>query len=308
MSTVGFLLYINRKGAFCNVDDELYALVRTLSPPSESCVLPDGGRKTLPLSLARTKKGSKSASAAMAVICRLGTAVTRSLARRMIAAPPHRRSFSAVALADYWTEWEEEEEDKERFRHAMTAAEACGEREPGGVQWVFMGSPAAQRHVYATRVAKLLDVPYISMGSLVRQELNPSSCLYNQVSLSSIILAISPQSIFFSSSWIDLSVMLFILDSFSLIFGANLRNSWSFCSICGVILVIYGGYFLFLASEMILAWRQICASPSLLGVVSSFSGNCCQCSAIGFLELSVTSTWSGGVKSPLSISVRCFVK
>nr|XP_009382919.1 PREDICTED: probable adenylate kinase 7, mitochondrial isoform X2 [Musa acuminata subsp. malaccensis] len=117
----------------------------------------------------------------MAGICRLGTAATRSLARRMIAAPPHRRSFSAVALADYWTEWEDEEEDKERCRHAMTAAEACGEREPGGVQWVFMGSPAAQRHVYATRVAKLLDVPYISMGSLVRQELNPSSCLYNQI-------------------------------------------------------------------------------------------------------------------------------
>ncbi|THU55569.1 hypothetical protein C4D60_Mb11t07950 [Musa balbisiana] len=118
----------------------------------------------------------------MAGICRLGTAATRSLARRMIASPPHRRSFSAVALADYWTEWEEEEEaEKERSRHAMTAAEACGEREPGGVQWVFMGSPAAQRHVYATRVAKLLDVPYISMGSLVRQELNPSSCLYKQI-------------------------------------------------------------------------------------------------------------------------------
>lgn len=192
----------------------------------------------------------------MAGICRLGTAATRSLAPRMIAAPPHRRSFSAVALADYWTEWEEEEEaDKERSRHARTAAEACGEREPGGVQWVFMGSPAAQRHVYATRVAKLLDVPYISMGSLVRQELNPSSCLYKQVSLSSIILAISPQTIFFSSSWIDLSVILFILDSFSLIFGANLRNSLRFCSICGVILVIYDGYFLCLASEMFLAWR-----------------------------------------------------
>ncbi|RWW88845.1 hypothetical protein BHE74_00002263 [Ensete ventricosum] len=154
--------------------------IRTLSLPSERRVLSDGGRKTLK-SLARSKKGSRPASAAMAGICRLGTSGARSLARRMIAAPHYRRSFSAVALADYWTEWEEEE--KERSRHAMTAAEACGEREPGGVQWVFMGSPAAQRHVYATRVAKLLDVPYISMDSLVRQELNPSSSLYKQVML-----------------------------------------------------------------------------------------------------------------------------
>ncbi|RRT82105.1 hypothetical protein B296_00001044 [Ensete ventricosum] len=145
----------------------------------------------------------------MAGICRLGTAGARSLARRMIPVPHYRRSFSAVALADYWTEWEEEE--KERSRHAMTAAEACGEREPGGVQWVFMGSPAAQRHVYATRVAKLLDVPYISMDSLVRQELNPSSSLYKQVSLSSIyyiILAISPQNIYLVLLFLDRFVML----------------------------------------------------------------------------------------------------
>ncbi|RWV87930.1 hypothetical protein GW17_00050034 [Ensete ventricosum] len=119
----------------------------------------------------------------MSGIRRLGALAARSLARRVFAPPHmHHRSFGAAALAEveYWTEWEE---DEERGRYAAAAAtDACGEREPRRVQWVFMGSPGVQRHVYATRVAELLDVPYISMGSLVRQELNPSSSLYKKAS------------------------------------------------------------------------------------------------------------------------------
>ncbi|WOL04430.1 hypothetical protein Cni_G13151 [Canna indica] len=116
----------------------------------------------------------------MAGIHRVGIAIaTRSLARRLTASPPRRRSFSSAALAevDYWTEWEEEE----CSRHSVPVAEARGDREPRGVQWVFMGSPGAQRRVYATRVAGLLNVPYISMGSLVRQELSPNSSLYKKI-------------------------------------------------------------------------------------------------------------------------------
>ncbi|WMV17651.1 hypothetical protein MTR67_011036 [Solanum verrucosum] len=48
-----------------------------------------------------------------------------------------------------------------------------------GVQWLIMGDPMTQRHVYAQWLSKLVDVPYISMGSLVRQELNPQ---YNKIS------------------------------------------------------------------------------------------------------------------------------
>ena len=51
-----------------------------------------------------------------------------------------------------------------------------------GVQWVFIGIPGAKRHVYAVRLAKLLEVPHISMASLVRQDLSPRSSLYKQVS------------------------------------------------------------------------------------------------------------------------------
>ncbi|URE44250.1 adenylate kinase, partial [Musa troglodytarum] len=133
-----------------------------------------------------SKRRSKPGSAAMSGIHRLGALAARSLARRVFAPPPmHRRSFGAAALAEveYWTEWEEEEHG----RYAAAAAtDACGEREPRRVQWVFMGSPGVQRHVYATRVAELLDVPYISMGSLIRQELNPSSSLYKKEILDQI--------------------------------------------------------------------------------------------------------------------------
>ncbi|KAF5460035.1 hypothetical protein F2P56_019934 [Juglans regia] len=50
-----------------------------------------------------------------------------------------------------------------------------------GVQWVFIGSPSAKKHVYADRLSKLLRVPHISMASLVRQELSPHSSLYKQI-------------------------------------------------------------------------------------------------------------------------------
>lgn len=48
-----------------------------------------------------------------------------------------------------------------------------------GVQWLIMGHPMTQRHVYAQWLSKLMDVPYISMGSLVPQQLNPH---YNKIS------------------------------------------------------------------------------------------------------------------------------
>ncbi|XP_031109238.1 probable adenylate kinase 7, mitochondrial [Ipomoea triloba] len=50
-----------------------------------------------------------------------------------------------------------------------------------GVQWVIIGDPMAKRNVYAQWLSKLLDVPHISMGSLVRQELHPHSSLHNQI-------------------------------------------------------------------------------------------------------------------------------
>lgn len=46
---------------------------------------------------------------------------------------------------------------------------------------MVIGDRGAKKHVYADRLSKLLEVPHISMGTLVRQELNPRSSLYKQV-------------------------------------------------------------------------------------------------------------------------------
>lgn len=51
-----------------------------------------------------------------------------------------------------------------------------------GVQWAFIGSPRSMKHVYAEMLSKLLEVPHISMATLVRQDLSPRSSLYKQVS------------------------------------------------------------------------------------------------------------------------------
>ncbi|XP_042374236.1 probable adenylate kinase 7, mitochondrial isoform X1 [Zingiber officinale] len=119
----------------------------------------------------------------MAAIHNLLTSIScRSFSRRMATS---LRSFASAALAevDYWTEWEEVEEKHVYSQRASAVEEVWGERKARSVQWVFMGSPdVAQRHVLSMRVAELLDVPYISMGSLVRKELNPNSSLYKKIS------------------------------------------------------------------------------------------------------------------------------
>ncbi|XP_024359483.1 probable adenylate kinase 6, chloroplastic [Physcomitrium patens] len=40
-----------------------------------------------------------------------------------------------------------------------------------GVQWVFLGCPGVGKGTYASRLAKLLHVPHIAMGDLVRREI-----------------------------------------------------------------------------------------------------------------------------------------
>ncbi|KAL3624323.1 hypothetical protein CASFOL_033139 [Castilleja foliolosa] len=88
-----------------------------------------------------------------------------------------RRTYGSAAAAqldyDYYHCYDGEEEPP---------VSEGWETPPGrGVQWVIMGDPMASRHVYAERLANLLDVPHISVGSLVRQELNPNSPLYKKI-------------------------------------------------------------------------------------------------------------------------------
>lgn len=86
-----------------------------------------------------------------------------------------RRGYGSAAVAYDLDDYDEYEEQS----RPMEAAEGCFSGR--GVQWVILGDPMAKRHVYAERLSKLLQVPHISMGTLVRQELHPNSFLYKQV-------------------------------------------------------------------------------------------------------------------------------
>ncbi|KAK6920545.1 hypothetical protein RJ641_014223 [Dillenia turbinata] len=69
---------------------------------------------------------------------------------------------------------------------------------PGrGVQWVFTGNPSVKKHLYAEKLSKLLEVPHISMSSLVRQELSPNSSLYNEIATAVNKAKIVPEDIIF---------------------------------------------------------------------------------------------------------------
>lgn len=54
-------------------------------------------------------------------------------------------------------------------------------RKRRNVHWVFLGCPGVGKGTYATRLSKLLDVPHIATGDLVRDELASSGSLSPQV-------------------------------------------------------------------------------------------------------------------------------
>ncbi|XWS30480.1 hypothetical protein CRYUN_Cryun24cG0121100 [Craigia yunnanensis] len=93
------------------------------------------------------------------------------------------RAFgSAAALElDYDYEYYEYEQAHRDRRPAQPKVDVDGSVTERGVQWVLIGEPGVKRHAYAERLSKLLEVPHISMGTLVRQELNPHSSLYKQI-------------------------------------------------------------------------------------------------------------------------------
>ncbi|XWS40605.1 hypothetical protein CRYUN_Cryun17cG0010200 [Craigia yunnanensis] len=89
---------------------------------------------------------------------------------------------SAAALElDYDYEYYEYEQAHRDRRPAQLKVDVDGLAPERGVQWVLIGEPGVKRHAYAERLSKLLEVPHISMGTLVRQELNLHSSLYKQI-------------------------------------------------------------------------------------------------------------------------------
>ncbi|KAK8960966.1 hypothetical protein KSP40_PGU014586 [Platanthera guangdongensis] len=87
---------------------------------------------------------------------------------------PSTRAMSAVAAGDGpWI--------PARFAPAGLAA-PCVFRESVGksVQWAFLGCPGVGKGTYASRLSRLLGVPHIATGDLVRQELSSSGTLAEQ--------------------------------------------------------------------------------------------------------------------------------
>ncbi|KAI9076074.1 hypothetical protein K1719_042008 [Acacia pycnantha] len=110
-----------------------------------------------------------------------------AISLRRVVSPPSlgalgflsNRAFGSAALAvqyDY-----DDDEDEYELCRPRAMADSAGWATECGVQWVMIGKPGAKRHVFAERLSKLLEVPHISMGSLLRQELTPRSALYQQI-------------------------------------------------------------------------------------------------------------------------------
>ncbi|CAI9111554.1 OLC1v1011805C1 [Oldenlandia corymbosa var. corymbosa] len=116
----------------------------------------------------------------MPVLSRLASAAAQPIRRAFVRPGAGRRAYgSAAAVQLDYDDYDYDDDYVCRCSDLESKSEGwVSER---GVQWVIMGDPMAKRHVYAERLSKLLSVPHISMGSLVRQELHPHSSIYKQI-------------------------------------------------------------------------------------------------------------------------------
>ncbi|OIW09427.1 hypothetical protein TanjilG_14578 [Lupinus angustifolius] len=104
----------------------------------------------------------------MAAIARL-----RAVAQPFKALLRSNRTFSSSAAAVQYNYNDNEEKEA-----MLDMADSTSGR---GVQWVMIGEAGVKRHFFAEKLSKLLEVPHISMATLLRQELNPRSSLYQQI-------------------------------------------------------------------------------------------------------------------------------
>ncbi|MED6134979.1 hypothetical protein PIB30_042012 [Stylosanthes scabra] len=112
--------------------------------------------------------------------------------------PLSSRAFGSAAAAVQY-HYDDDEEEEEYAQSVVPAAmlDAQGSSPERGVQWVLIGEPGAKRHVFAERLSKLLEVPHISMASLLRQDLNPRSSLYQQIASALDAGKLVPEKIIF---------------------------------------------------------------------------------------------------------------
>ncbi|KAL9998599.1 putative adenylate kinase [Helianthus debilis subsp. tardiflorus] len=114
----------------------------------------------------------------MATLSRLRVAAATAAASltRLRLAPITSRSYGSAAQLQY-----DYDDDYSYDESSSEMEDSLGSVSGRGVQWVVMGDPFTNRQMYAEKLAQLLKVPHISMGTLVRQELNPRSSIYKQI-------------------------------------------------------------------------------------------------------------------------------
>lgn len=75
------------------------------------------------------------------------------------------------------------------------------------VQWVFLGCPGVGKGTYASRLSRLLGVPHIATGDLVRDELASTGPLATQVRVSLLSEPLRSRSAPFCSALIWISYL-----------------------------------------------------------------------------------------------------
>ena len=91
-------------------------------------------------------------------------------------------SLSSSSDSDYYDYYYNNRKPPRRYGSNPMSSDSEAFVPTNPVQWSFIGNPSAKRHVFAQRISKLLEVPRISISTLVCQDLNPRSSLYKQVS------------------------------------------------------------------------------------------------------------------------------
>ncbi|CAM6110750.1 unnamed protein product [Calypogeia fissa] len=89
--------------------------------------------------------------------------------------------------------------DVDFFSVPLTSVEDVNRQEERrGPQWVFLGCPGVGKGTYASRLAKLLEVPHIAMGDLVRQELKSTSAMSKKLSDAMTLGKLLPDEVIFN--------------------------------------------------------------------------------------------------------------
>lgn len=106
-----------------------------------------------------------------------------SFARPVTAAAVARNAPSAAAFAPFAHQLRRRHKSTEALADELVSA--CDELLAAGkrINWVFLGAPGVGKGTYATRISKLMKIPHISAGDLVREEIKRGTALGAQVRL-----------------------------------------------------------------------------------------------------------------------------